>query len=157
MAALLCSYMEGVELELQLQPMPQSQQYQSQATSVIYTSACGNNRSLIYWARPGTGPTSSQRHQVLNPLNHSGNSETEILILGNLNILQLEDLSCSLVTVTQCFLIFFLCAILILVCMYNRIGSILSKLTLCKSFSVLMLFNWFHWALVQWAKCPFNR
>ena len=50
----------GVELELQpCQPAPQPQQHGIQADSATYTTAHGNARSLIHWARPGIEPTSS--------------------------------------------------------------------------------------------------
>ena len=50
----------GVKLELQLRPMPQPRQRQIQATSAIYTAACGNAGSLTHWARPGIEPASSR-------------------------------------------------------------------------------------------------
>ena len=43
----------GVKSELQ------PQQHEIQATSVTYTMAHGNNRSLTHWARPGIKPASS--------------------------------------------------------------------------------------------------
>ena len=43
----------GVELELQLGPMLQTRQCQIFATSVTYTTACGNAGSVTPWARPG--------------------------------------------------------------------------------------------------------
>ena len=38
----------GVQSELQLQPTPQPGQHWIQATSVIYTAACGNAGSLTH-------------------------------------------------------------------------------------------------------------
>ena len=45
------------------------------ATSATYATACGNARSLTYWARPRIEPTFwLTLCQVINPLNHNGNS-----------------------------------------------------------------------------------
>ena len=41
------------------QPMPEPQQCQIQATSVTYTTAHGNARSLTHWERPGIKPATS--------------------------------------------------------------------------------------------------
>ena len=38
-------------------PMPQPHQWQIRATSVTYTTACGNTGSLTHWVRPGIKPT----------------------------------------------------------------------------------------------------
>ena len=43
----------GVKSELQLQPPSQTQQHQIWATPAPYAAACGNSRSLTFWARPG--------------------------------------------------------------------------------------------------------
>ena len=60
-----------------LWPTPQPWQQQIQATSVTYASAFDNARSLTHGVKPGIKPASSQRQcQVLNPLNHNGNSES---------------------------------------------------------------------------------
>ena len=40
-------------------PMPETQQCGIQAVSVTYTTAHGNTRSLIHWARPGIKPAPS--------------------------------------------------------------------------------------------------
>ena len=57
------------------QPTPQPQQRRILTASVTYTAACGNARSLTYWARPGMEPAFSWRlYQVLKPLSHSRNS-----------------------------------------------------------------------------------
>ena len=49
-----------VKSELQLWPTPQSWQHWIWATSVIYTTASNNVRSLTHWVRPGIKPTSSE-------------------------------------------------------------------------------------------------
>ena len=55
--------------------MPGPQQCQIGATSVTYTTAHGNTRSLTYRGRPGMEPTSSWRLcQIPNLLSHSGTS-----------------------------------------------------------------------------------
>ena len=53
---------------------PQPQQHQIQATSVTYTEACGNARSLIHWARPGIKPESSK--MLCGFLTHWGTTGT---------------------------------------------------------------------------------
>ena len=64
-----------VKLELQLWPTPQSQD-QIQVTSVTYTAAHSNVRSLTDWGRPGSELASSQTLcQVLSPLSHNRSSE----------------------------------------------------------------------------------
>ena len=56
---------------------PISQPHGIWATSVTYTAACGNTRSLTHWARPGIEPASLQTLcQVLNPLSHNRNSQS---------------------------------------------------------------------------------
>ena len=70
----------GVNWSYSCQPTPQPQQRGIQATSVTYTAAHGNARSLTHWARPGMEPTSSwTRRQVLNPLSHNRNSPDSLL------------------------------------------------------------------------------
>ena len=60
-----------IESELQLRPTPS----QIRAASSIYTAARGNAGSSSHCVRPGIKPASSQTLcQVLNPLNHNGNS-----------------------------------------------------------------------------------
>ena len=55
--------------------MPQPQQCQIRATSVTYTMAQDNSRSLTHWAEPSIEPASLWTLcQALNPLSHSGNS-----------------------------------------------------------------------------------
>ena len=71
----------GVESELQLQPTLQPWQHWIQAASVTYATACSNTRSLTHWVRPGIKPASSQRHLVLNLLNHNGNSLYILILL----------------------------------------------------------------------------
>ena len=62
-----------VKFELQLQPTPQLEQCQIWATSVTYTAACSNTRSLTHWGRPGIQPTSSWTLcKLLNLLSHTG-------------------------------------------------------------------------------------
>ena len=49
-------------------------------TAAVHAAACSNSGSLLQWARPGIKPASSQKqHQVLNLLNHSGNSSVSNL------------------------------------------------------------------------------
>ena len=50
----------GVKSELQRWPMPQSQQHGTQASSLTYTTAHGNARSLTHCMRPGIEPATSQ-------------------------------------------------------------------------------------------------
>ena len=70
--------LEG-ESELQLQPAPEPQQHWILATSVTNVTACGNTGSLTHSVRPGIDTASSWTLcQVLNPLNHNGNSKGEI-------------------------------------------------------------------------------
>ena len=49
----------GVESELQLLPTPEPQQSRIRATSLTYTTAHSNARSLTRWVRPGIKPSSS--------------------------------------------------------------------------------------------------
>ena len=66
----------GVELELQPRPTPQPQQHSIPDAPATNATACGNIRSLAHWARSGIKSKSSWRlYQVLNLLNHNGNSE----------------------------------------------------------------------------------
>ena len=55
-------------------PAPQPQQCQIWAKSVAYTTAHGNARSLVHWARPGIKPATSWFLVRLFPLRHNGNS-----------------------------------------------------------------------------------
>ena len=52
--------------------MPQPQQHQIQVTSVTHITDS-------YWDQPGIKPASSQRHQVLNLLHHTGTPANYIL------------------------------------------------------------------------------
>ena len=54
---------------------------QIRATSVTYTTPCGNARSLTYWTKPGIEPASSWTlYQVLNPLSHNRKAESPFLL-----------------------------------------------------------------------------
>ena len=62
--------------------------YHIQAASATYTAPHHNTVSLTQWVRPGIKPISSQRqYQVLNPLNHSGNSQRCFLFWGSRHFL----------------------------------------------------------------------
>ena len=50
----------GIKQELQLPAYTTATATPGQATSVTYTTAYGNSRSLTHWARPGLEPESSQ-------------------------------------------------------------------------------------------------
>ena len=59
----ICSFPgQGSNWSCSCQPMPQPQQHQIWASSVTYTTACGNTRSLTHRERPGLEPASSQRY-----------------------------------------------------------------------------------------------
>ena len=64
----------GVQSELQLLVTPQPQQCRIQTTSVSYTTAHGNARSLTHWVRPGIKPATSWFLVDSFPLCHDGNS-----------------------------------------------------------------------------------
>ena len=67
---------KGLNRNCSCQPMPQLQLCGIQAASVTSTvAACGSARSLTHWVRPVIEPAiSGTLCQILNPLNHSGNS-----------------------------------------------------------------------------------
>ena len=64
--------------------MPQPGNAQIQATSVTYSAACGNARTLTPWARPRIKPKSGRLHWVLNLLSYNRNSHTVIFKLSSL-------------------------------------------------------------------------
>ena len=71
----------GVELELELLAYTTATATWIQATSSNYTAACSDAGSLTHRASPGIEPESSWTLcWVLNPLSHSGNSSTVLLI-----------------------------------------------------------------------------
>ena len=64
------------QIAVRCQPTPQLWQHWIWTTSVTYTAACSNARSLTHWVRPGLQPASLQRlHWVLNAQSHNGNSK----------------------------------------------------------------------------------
>ena len=68
---------QGLNQSCSCRPMPQPQQRRIQGASVTYAAAHGNAGSLTHRVRSGIETTSSQTLcQVLNPLSHSGNSQT---------------------------------------------------------------------------------
>ena len=79
--------------------IPQPKQRQIRAASATYAIAHSNARSLTHRTRPGIKSISSQTLcRVLNPLSHSGNSESvtiivPILLTWKLKLRVLSDLS----------------------------------------------------------------
>ena len=51
---------KGSKWSCNCQPTPQPPQLWIWATSLTYTTACGNARTLTHWAMPGMEPTSSR-------------------------------------------------------------------------------------------------
>ena len=72
----------GVNWSCSCQPTPQPWRHWSQATSVTYTTACGNAGTLAHWVWPGIKLASSWTLcQILNPLSHRGKSCSTFLRL----------------------------------------------------------------------------